>query len=191
MLGLERGKVTLCPHTPEWDEEATRTIGVLKNVLGDVAIGIEHVGSTSIKNIKAKPIIDIAVAVRNFSDILSLNRELEEHGFYYRYATDNHNNNLRGETDLPESCIEKLLYASGGYYDGTSKLQTHFIHVIKADSAEWKNLIFFRDYLNLHPAIAKEYEDLKIKLCEEHADDRNIYTAQKNDFIKKVLCALK
>lgn len=88
MIGLERGKVALCRHLPEWDEEATRTIKVLKEILGDVAIEIEHVGSTSIKNIKAKPIIDIAVAVKNFSDIIRFNPKLEEHGFYYRYAKD-------------------------------------------------------------------------------------------------------
>lgn len=92
---------------------------------------------------------------------------------------------------MHESDIEELLYASGGYYDGTSNLQTHFIHVVKAGCAEWKNLIFFRNYLNLHSDIAKEYEDLKIKLCEEHADDRNIYTAQKNDFIKRILDTVK
>lgn len=191
MIGLERGKVTLCPHTPEWDEEASRTIKVLKEILGDVAIGIEHVGSTSIKNIMAKPIIDVAVAVRSFSDIILFNPELEEHGFYYRYAKDKNNNTLHAETDLHEPDIKELLYASGGYYDGTSNLQTHFIHVVKAGCAEWKNLILFRDYLNLHPDIAKEYEDLKIKLCEEHADNRNIYTAQKNDFIKRILDTVK
>ena len=80
MIGLERGKVTLYDHDPEWNKEAARTIKTIKDILGDVAIQTEHVGSTSVNSIKAKPIIDIAVAVIHFSDIISYNRKLAEHG---------------------------------------------------------------------------------------------------------------
>lgn len=139
MIGLERGKVKLYDHDPEWNKETTRTIKTLKNILSDVAIDIEHVGSTSVNGIKAKPIIDVAVAVANFSDIIRYNRKLEERGFYYRYATDDVGNNPRGEIDFTSDNVRQLLYACGGYYDGLSKLQTHFIHVVKANSAEWRS----------------------------------------------------
>lgn len=187
MIGLERGKVILYPHSPEWDKEAVRTIKTLKDILGNVAIEIEHVGSTSIKSIKAKPIIDIAVAVADFSDILCCNRELEKHGYYYRYAMDNKDNILLGRIDFTTMDIRQLLYVCGGYYDGTSKLQTHFIHVVKAESIEWRNYIKFRDYLNTHPLVAKEYENLKIALCKEYTDHREEYTAHKNNFIQSIL----
>lgn len=187
MIGLERGKVTLHTHSPEWDEEAVRTIKILKDILGNVAIEIEHVGSTSIKSIKTKPIIDIAVAVADFSDILCFNREFEGHGFYYRYAMDDKDNILRGEIDFTAIDVRQLLYACGGYYDGTSKLQTHFIHVVKAESTEWRNYIKFRDYLNSHPLVAKEYENLKTKLYKEYADRREEYTAHKHNFIQHAL----
>lgn len=187
MIGLERGKVNLYDHDPEWNKEAARTIKVLKNILGDIAINLEHVGSTSIDNIKAKPIIDIAVAVTNFPDIIRYNRKLAERGFYYRYAIDAVGNILRGELDFPANNIRQLLYACGGYYDGSNKLQTHFIHVVKVKNIEWEDYIKFRDYLNTHPLVAKKYENLKIRLCEKYADCREEYTALKHDFIQSIL----
>lgn len=187
MIGLERGKVSLYDHDPEWNKEAARTIKAIKDILGDVAIKTEHVGSTSVNSIKAKPIIDIAVAVIHFSDIIRYNRILAEHGFYYRYAMDTSGTILRGEIDFTANNIRQLLYACGGYYDGSNRLQTHFIHVVKANSMEWKNYIFFRDYLNTHPFVAKEYENLKIQMCVEYADCREEYTAHKQDFIQNIL----
>lgn len=108
MIGLERGKVKLYDHDPEWNKEAARTIKTLKDILSDVAINIEHVGSTSVNGIKAKPIIDVAVAVASFSDIIRYNRKLEERGFYYCYATDDVGNNLRGETDFIQSVLSSI-----------------------------------------------------------------------------------
>lgn len=65
MIGLKRGTVKLCNHEKEWELEAQRTISRLNKILGTIAIDIQHVGSTSIPTIKAKPIIDIVVAVDN------------------------------------------------------------------------------------------------------------------------------
>ncbi|MDE7463463.1 MAG: GrpB family protein, partial [Clostridiales bacterium] len=177
----------LYDHNFAWNKEAERTIGVLKSILGDVAKEIEHVGSTAINSIKAKPIIDIAVAVSDFTQILSYNSTLEAHGFYYRFAVDDADNNISGEVDFAVTNVRQLLYACGGYYDGTNKLQTHFIHVVKVDSTEWRNYIKFRDCLNADPRLAKEYENLKQRLCTEFADDRNEYTARKHEFIERVV----
>ena len=84
MIGLKRGTVQLCEHEKEWEIEAQNTISRLKQILGDVITDIQHVGSTSIPSIKAKPIIDIALAVDNFDDILAYEKELKDAGFYYR-----------------------------------------------------------------------------------------------------------
>ena len=84
MIGLKRGTVQLCEHEKEWEIEAQNTIARLKEILGDVIKDIQHVGSTSILTIKAKPIIDIAVAVDEFDDILAYEKELKDAGFYYR-----------------------------------------------------------------------------------------------------------
>ena len=74
-LGLKRGTVHLEPHDKQWDEIATQTIKTLKSILGDDAIDIQHIGSTAIPAIKAKPIIDIVVGTTDFERIMSHNEE--------------------------------------------------------------------------------------------------------------------
>lgn len=170
MLGLKRGTVQLCEHEQAWEIEAQNTILRLKEILGAVIKDIQHVGSTSIPSIKAKPIIDIAIAVDDFEDVLLLEEELKKQGFYYRPKVD---------------LGEQLLFASGSYYDGTGDLQTHFIHIVKTGSMDWRNYINFRDYLNSTPDVAKVYEDLKVLLAKQAPVDngREKYLRGKHDFI--------
>ncbi len=159
------------PHQKQWETEAQNTILRLKNILGDVVTDIAHVGSTSIPTIKAKPIIDIAVAVEDFDRVLTLEAELRDAGFYYR----------------PDIHAWQLLFASGSYYDGTGELQTHFIHVVRSGSREWVEYINFRDYLIANPDVAREYEALKESIASLPHIDRERYTASKHDFIAKAL----
>ena len=170
MIGLKRGTVRLCDHEKEWEVEAINTISRLKRILGSAIKDIQHIGSTSILSIKAKPIIDIVVAVEHFDDILVLEKELKAAGFYYR----------------PNAGLEnQLLFACGSYYDGSGDLQTHFIHVVKTNSMDWINYINFRDYLNKTPQAAKAYEDLKVSLSQAVPIDsgREKYRKGKHDFI--------
>ena len=69
IIGLKKGIVKLHKHKKQWKKIASDTIVSLYKVFGDTAVDIQHVGSTSIVNIKAKPIIDIAVAVKSFDDV--------------------------------------------------------------------------------------------------------------------------
>ena len=176
MIGLKRGAVELRKHEKEWESEAQKTILRLRRTLGTVIRDIQHVGSTAVLSIKAKPIIDIALAVDAFDDILAYEKELREEGFYYR-------------PNAQASLSSKLLFASGSYYDGTGDLQTHFIHVVLTDSMDWINYINFRDYLNKMPAVAKEYEELKISLAQRlpMENSREAYTNGKQDFIAHTL----
>lgn len=172
MIGLKRGTVQLCEHKKEWEIEAQNTIARLKEILCDVIKDIQHVGSTSILTIKAKPIIDIALAVDDFDDILAYEKQLKDAGFYYR-------------PNAQASIRDQLLFACGNYYEGTGELQTHFIHVVKTNSMDWINYINFRDYLNNTPSVAKEYEDLKVSLAQQAPVDsgREKYLKGKHDFI--------
>lgn len=174
MLGLKRGTVQLCEHEQAWEIEAQNAILQLKEILGAVIKDIQHVGSTSIPSIKAKPIIDIAIAVDDFEDVLLLEEDLKKQGFYYRPKVD---------------LGEQLLFASGSYYDSTGDLQTHFIHIVKTGSMDWRNYINFRDYLNSTPAVAKAYEDLKVLLAKQAPVDngREKYLRGKHDFIMYTL----
>ncbi|MBR0508836.1 MAG: GrpB family protein [Clostridia bacterium] len=173
-LGLKRGTVALYPHETAWETQAAHTVCILKEILGDAAADIQHVGSTSIRAIKAKPIVDIAVAAYDFADVLKKKDALLEKGFYLRPST------------LGDS---QLLFACGSYYTGEGDLQTHFIHVVKKDSMDWRNYLNFRDYMNAFPAAAKRYEALKERLVAENPVDpgRERYTAGKHAFIQSIL----
>ena len=173
MLGLKRGTVALVPHEKAWEREAAKTAETLRGILGDAAADIQHVGSTAIPAIRAKPIVDIAVAARSFEEINEKQPELEARGFYRCSWND--------ET--------QELFACGSYYDGTGDKQTHFIHVVPADGTEWRNYLNFRDYLNAFPAEAKAYEALKLSLAAANPEDtgREKYTAGKHAFIRQIL----
>ena len=172
-LGLKRGTVALVPHEIAWEAEAAKTIERLKGILGDAAVDIQHVGSTSIPAICAKPIVDIAVAVPSFASINEKQSELEAQGFYRRSWNDD----------------REELFACGSHYDGTGDRQTHFIHVVLYNSLEWNNYLNFRDYLNAFPAVAKAYEELKLSLAAANPEDagREKYTQGKHAFIRQTL----
>ena len=174
MIGLKRGTVRLYPHETAWEAEAEHTIIMLQKLLGDDAKEIQHVGSTAVPAICAKPIIDIALAADSFDDVMKHLPTLQAAGFYYRAQ-----NNISGQK----------LFACGSFYDGTGDLQTHFIHVVLTDSAQWRDYILFRDYLNRHSDTAKAYENLKLSLAEAAPADagRERYLQGKRDFIAAVL----
>ena len=184
MIGLMRNKVKLCDHDPRWESEAERTISVLKSVLGGVAVDIRHVGSTSVRSIKAKPIIDIAVAVTDFRALLELKDALSERGIHYRQAIDASGEIIPPPVDF--STVRQLLFACGSYCDGTGNIQTHFIHAALENSTEFENYINFRDFLASHPRDAEAYEALKISLAEKYPNDRLSYTLGKDELINRI-----
>jgi len=168
MIGLKRGTVELLPHNPLWEDIAAETIKLLKSLLNDVAADIQHVGSTSIQNICAKPIIDIAVGVNTLDSIKPYIELLKKNGIIFR----------------KEDVKEQLLFVIG---DFEKEFRTHHIHVVEWNSIAWNNYINFRDYLNAFPEYAKEYDDLKKKLALEFANNRGNYTAGKQEFIDRIL----
>ena len=165
---MKRGTVFLEPHLTEWEIAAKETILTLKNILGDIAADIQHIGSTSIKAIKAKPIIDIAVAVNDFEAVLQKRAELEKADVIFRF----------------DERPEQLLFVMGDFEKDT---RSHHIHVVIYGSDEWNNYINFRDYLNSNIKAAREYEAVKLKLAEQYPDDRIAYTDGKQEVIDKLL----
>ena len=170
MLGLKRGIVELCPHEKEWEATADKTIRFLKDTFGNKAADIQHVGSTSIRTICAKPIIDIAVLARDFDWFIRQKDVLMEYGLNYR----------------GEDVANEILYVMG-----QDNIRTHHIHVCRPGSAEWADYIRFRDYLNANPLAAREYEGLKKRLSQEYKYNREAYTLGKETLIKKLLTEAK
>lgn len=168
MIGLKRGTVKLYPHDPQWEADAAQTIQALKEIFGEVAVDIRHVGSTSIRTIRAKPIIDIAIGVRQLDDVIPLIPNMRGHGFHQK--------------DVGHA--EQIFFSAG---DFERDIRTHHIHVVNYDGMQWRNYVNFSAYLNAYPTIAREYEALKERLAAQFGDDRNAYTDGKADFINYTL----
>ncbi len=166
-IGMKRGTVYLEPHHTEWERAAEKTIQTLKNILGSTAADIQHIGSTSIRTISAKPIIDIAVAVYDYELVLNKYDELRKADIVFRF----------------DERPEQLLFVMGDFEKDT---RSHHIHVVLYGS-EWNNYINFRDYLNTHIAAAREYETTKLRLSEQYPDDRIAYTDGKKETIDRLL----
>ena len=165
---MKRGTVYLEPHQEEWERAAEETIQTLKNILGSVAVDIQHIGSTSIRTISAKPSIDIAVAVNDYELVLNKCDELEKAEIVCRF----------------DERPEQLLFVMGDFEKDT---RSHHIHVVLYGSDEWNNYINFRDYLNSSIEAAKEYEAVKLRLSEQYPDDRIAYTDGKQEVIDRLL----
>lgn len=168
-IGLKIGTVAVEPHSIEWETSAQELIDKLNNILKDDIIDAQHIGSTSIKSICAKPIIDIVVGVSSFDKIMQHNEELKRNGIVYR------------REDHPE----QHLYVCG---DLDNNIQTHYIHVVIWGEKEWSNYVNLRDYLNAHEDEAKKYSDLKKQVAKEYPEDRVGYTNSKSAFIEMILC---
>ncbi|MBQ3543597.1 MAG: GrpB family protein [Lachnospiraceae bacterium] len=167
-IGLTRGTVALEPHSSIWEKSAKELINKLKETLKDDIVAAEHIGSTSILNIYAKPIVDIVVGVTIFDRIMKHNDVLMAEGIIYR------------REDHPG----QLLYICG---DLEKNIHTHYIHVVIWGEKEWNNYINMRDYLNSHEDKAKEYSELKLRLAKDYPNDRIAYTDAKSDFIENIL----
>lgn len=165
MTGLKRGTVSLSPHDPEWSAQAQKTIGVLKAVFGGSAVDIQHIGSTAIKGIRAKPIIDLAVGVRGMEGLPL--EALESAGFQERHNRFSSN----------------LLYV----LETEDMVRTHQVHILIYDSLQWHNYVDFRDYMNAFPEKAAEYEALKQRLALECDNVQTAYTDGKHDYMEKTL----
>lgn len=171
MEGVKRYEVKLVPHKDAWDGEYRETAAMLKEVWGEDILDIQHVGSTAIPSIKAKPILDVAVRLRSMQemDIEALTSRGYEYCGPHFGSVEYQVFVLRGEGDI----------------------SLHHIHVYGPAEPGFDQLVGFRDYLNSHPEAAKEYERIKISLSEVHATERSAYTKGKGEFIRSVYEKLK
>ena len=166
-MGIKMGTVRLEEYNNNWQKEFEEEKNNLKEIFQNIAISIEHVGSTSIEGISAKPIIDIAVGVNKLDDFEKVRKQF----------INNQEYSVREENTEGEILVRK----------GPSENITHLIHVMEYESERYQNTIIFRDYLRKNLEAKNEYEKLKEELAEKYKDDRKMYTASKNDFIQKIL----
>ena len=167
MLGLNKKEVILSAHD-DWANQYRLTKMEIEAILGDNIIGIYHIGSTAIKVIVAKPVLDIAVAIKSVEQLNIAG--MESAGYIY-------GRNMF----VPE---EHMFIR---YMDEQRNIGTHHIHCYLEGNHNLKATILFCEYLNAHPEIAEQYNDLKLRLASDHFGDRVSYTKGKTDFINKIV----
>ncbi|QPC46966.1 GrpB family protein [Mangrovibacillus cuniculi] len=166
MIGQKRGTVSLIHYKEEWSEIFHKDKNMILQILGNNIVDIQHVGSTAIPGISAKPIIDILVGLKNIFETESFISKLEEKNYKYR----------------PNASTKDRLF----FIKGTEDFRTHHLHVVQHDSNEWNRMIHFRDYLRENVNVALEYNKLKEELAVKFPNNREEYTKGKEDFVKQI-----
>ena len=168
-IGLKRGTVRLEPHAPAWVELYAKEERQIRNTIGALIEDVQHVGSTAVADLHAKPIIDIAIAVADLTVVQECVDPLVRLGYEYFGDRDN---------------IGDHFFAKG-----PDDNRTHYIHMVRADSENWKHYLIFRDVLRQDSEMRQQYDALKRKLAQSHAGDRKSYTELKGIFVENVLKA--
>jgi len=167
MIGLNKDLVSVYPYDKTWPKEYEKEAKILKSLLKDFDIKIEHVGSTAIPGLSAKPIIDIAIGAKNEKDLFAVATRLENNGYDILNSFE-----TKGEVLARK---------------GAPECRTHYIHIQLLKSEYWNEFVYFKKYMLEHPDKVKEYQRLKEELSQKYADERKKYTAAKNEFISKIL----
>ena len=169
-LGLKYDEVRIVPFDSEWKVEFSNVKQEIQSVLEIDDNRIEHIGSTAIEGISAKPIIDILLGVDDFHKIdKEMEKKLHKIGFY------------RLRVERPN----EVVFAK--FTNETFEVKTHFIHAVSFKEELWKNLIFFRDYLNEHEGERMEYANMKEDyLRQNNSPNINEYTNFKDEYVKNI-----
>jgi len=159
-------------YSSEWPEKFEKESNLIKEILGDLVIDIEHIGSTSIPGLSAKPIIDIAVLTESISDINTFTDKLENIGYSYK-------------PDM--SSVERIFLRKGDPVE-------YHLSISESKYTYWERQILFRNYLRKYKKYRDEYQKIKedaiINLPKEFLSDiskSSEYSSKKGPFIQKVL----
>ena len=164
-LGLHRGELRLSPYRNEWPALFESEQKIIEAAVGDHVPDIQHVGSTAIVGMPAKPILDIAIAVEDFEQARVCIDPLVALGYTFR-----------GENGIPRR-----------HYFQKGEPCTHHIHMVEKTSDEWRKLVRFRDMLRADRSTAADYRRLKLDLWERLPGDRKAYQAAKAAFIEEII----
>jgi GrpB-like predicted nucleotidyltransferase (UPF0157 family) len=158
--------IEIVPYDSAWPARFAELGRQLRAGLGDVALRIDHIGSTAVPGLAAKPVIDIQVSVAALEPVAPFRRPLTQLGYVYR-------------ADNPERTKRYFREPPG-------RRRTH-VHVRRAGSFSEQWALLFRDYLRAHREAAAEYEAVKRRLAIRFRDDRHAYTDGKGPFMWEVI----
>ncbi len=158
--------VEIVPYDPSWPARFEEEKKALRQTLAAWLVGpVEHIGSTAIPGLAAKPVIDIMARVATLDASRPAIAALVEVGYCYApYRTDSEH----------------------WFCKPSPAFRTHHLHLIPIESPRWRQSLAFRNYLRSHSKIAAQYENLKRRLAAEHHFDREAYTEAKGPFVARI-----
>ena len=171
---MKTANVIVLPYDERWKSDFEAIKNEIQNAVGAWMIGIEHVGSTSVEGLSAKPCIDIDVIIRDYGVFDTVVRQLAAIGYMH-------------EGDLGIKDREAFCYTD------KSHLQKHHLYVCPQNSAELHRHITFRDFLRTHPEAVKKYGSVKAEAAKLFPNDIDGYIAYKTPCIEELyaMCGLK
>jgi len=159
----QKREYSIQEYNPEWPKKFEEIKEILKEVFSNKALSIEHIGSTSILGMKAKPLIDVLVTVERVEPFTSEKEKMISVGYEW------------GENYIaPDTLI---------FYKTERNRKTENIHVCIKNSFKAKQFIITRDYLRTHPERAKLYGEIKDRLKKQFPNDYPAYRSGKQDFV--------
>ena len=167
-LGLKRHTVRLVEYDPRWEPAYSKAAAEIASVVGASASAIEHVGSTAIPGLPAKPILDVAVGVPD----PGATEEVAGHLVGVGYIDRGYGVGSIGRLLVRESAPD---------------VRTIHVHVVMHGTEEWRHYVAFRDVLQNDPVARAQYSKVKRALVRRFRDDRRAYTRGKAAFIRAVL----
>ena len=163
--------IIVLDYDPNWVNKYEKEKKEILQVIGEFVAAIEHVGSTAIDGLAAKPIIDILIGLNSLDDAKECIPKLENINYEYVPEVEITLPNRRYFRKPPE---------------GTGNRQFH-VHMVEINCEFWKRQLLFRDYLRENPETLKEYEKMKKLLAEKYKNNRGNYTMGKEGFILLIL----
>lgn len=166
---MEHALVFIVPYDPFWPEQYENEKELILRDIGSYLVSIEHMGSTAVPGLAAKPVIDILIGVRSLKDAPRFIPPLVNRG--YEYIPEY-------ETTFPERrYLHRIVEGQ----------HTHHLHIVEPDTDFYHVQLAFRDFMRTHPDACEEYADLKLRLADEYRNDRMAYTDAKAEFIQGIL----
>lgn len=161
-------KVTVAEYSSLWPELFEQEKHLLQSLLTDIGGVIEHIGSTSVAGLAAKPIIDLMLGLPNFSLADSLIPIITAQGYSYI---------SKYEDVMPERRY---------FTKKQGQTTTHHLHLVQMGSEFWQRHLLFRNFLRQHPETAQAYAALKKELAQREWQDGNEYAEAKTEFIRSI-----
>lgn len=164
-IGLKKGTVKVLPHQPVWHSNFEKEKELILSIKSKHIKDVKHVGSTSIPNMPAKPIIDIIIGIDNFYNASKLIKSLAKIGYEFRLK--------------PRKC--QLLFVKK-----EGDLETHYLKIFRYKGNYWNKCLKFKETLIHNKKAFEQYKKIKLELEKNCGDDRTEYTKNKNILLRKI-----